>query len=229
VAGAAYSYLDDNLSLALPQDHLNSKLPFMKKLFITTCALALAATSVFAQKKDVKEKSSETPFHKGSSTIALGIGLGGVSYNYYGSVNRMPAGVLYFDHGIKDNLGPGNLGIGGLVGYTSARYKYSSGGYKATWTNVVVAVRATWHLTILADKNNKFDPYGGAMAGVRVFGYNDSYYEDLGLTNPYSYNSVYPTYGLFVGAKYNFSPNFGAWSELGYDIAFLKLGLNFNF
>lgn len=199
----------------------------MKKLFVTSCLFTLA-TSLFAQKKDVKT-SAETPFHKGSSTLALGLGLGGVSYNYYGSVNRAPAAMLYFDHGIKDNLGPGNLGVGGMVGYTAARYKYASGGYKATWSNVVVALRATWHLTILADKNNKFDPYGGVMAGLRFFGYKDTYYENMGIANPYSYNSVYPMAGLFVGAKYNFSSNFGAWSELGYDIAFLKLGINFNF
>jgi len=195
----------------------------MKKLFLTSCMMAFIAASTFAQKNAV------TPFHKGSSTLALGMGLGGVSYNYYGSVNRMPAAMLYFDHGIMDDLGPGNLGVGGMIGYTAARYKYATGGYKATWTNVVVALRGTWHLTILADKNNKFDPYGGVMAGLRFAGYNDTYYEKAGVANPHSYNSVYPLAGLFVGAKYNFAPNFGAWSELGYDIAFLKLGINYNF
>jgi len=198
----------------------------MKKILLATTALTLCFTTVFANAE--KEEEAETPFHKGTSTIALGIGLGGVSYNYYGSVNKLPAGVVYFDHGIKDNLGPGNLGIGGMVGFVSARYNYPSGGYKATWTNVVLAVRGTWHLTILAEKNNKFDPYAGVMAGLRIFDYNDTYYKNTGYYNPNNYNSVYPTYGLFVGAKYNFAKNFGAWTELGYDIAFFKLGLNVN-
>jgi len=34
---------------------------------------------------------------------------------------------------------------------------------------------------------------------------------------------------LFVGAKYNFVENFGAFAELGYDISFFKIGLNLNF
>lgn len=197
----------------------------MKKVLISACMIAMATTTAFAQ----KEKSTTTPFHEGSNTIALGLGLGGVSYNYYGTASIRPAGVLYYDRGIKDNLGPGNLGIGGMVGFVSATYKYPTGGYKATWTNVVLALRGTWHLTLLSEKVPKFDPYGGVMFGLRIFDYDDTYYSQTGRYNPYSYNSVYPTYGLFVGAKYNFAENFGAWTELGYDIAFFKLGLNFNF
>lgn len=207
----------------------------MKKLLVTSCMVVLAATSVFAQKKDVKteESSPETPFHKGSSTLALGLGLGTTwSYAGYTSVKSIPAIALYFDHGIKDNLGPGNLGVGGLVGYQGSSSKYTIAGkeYKSTWTNIIVAVRATYHLTLLADKNNKFDPYGGVMAGVRFAGWSDTYWNSgtaIGIKPVY--NPVYAATGLFVGAKYNFSSNFGAWAELGYDIAFLKLGINLNF
>jgi len=176
--------------------------------------------------RDQEKKSVRTPFHKGTNTLAFGLGFG-VDYNYYGNVSRMPAILAYFDHGIIDNAGPGNIGIGGIIAYKAASYKYASG-EKARWTNVIVGVRATWHLTILADKNNKFDPYAGAMAGLRFAGYDDDYYDNR--YNPYdNYKSVYPTAGLFIGAKYNFMPNFGVWSELGYDVAFFKLGVNFNF
>jgi len=201
----------------------------MKKLLITTCLLAFASAASFAQKKDVKTVSYGTPFHKGSNTIALGLGFGSGYGDYYGSVNRSPAILAYYDHGIVDNLGPGNLGIGGILAYGVTRYKYSNGD-KATWANAIVGLRGTWHLTILAKKNNKFDPYAGAMAGLRFQSYKDTYYDNHpGIPNYYDNKGVYPTVGLFVGAKYNFAPNFGAWSELGYDVAFFKLGVNFNF
>lgn len=198
----------------------------MKKLLITSCILALSVCSAMAQKKS--DNASSAPFHKGSNTLGLGVGFG-MSYSYYGSVKQSPALALIFDHGIKDGLGPGNLGIGGIIGYKSAKYEYSFGDYTAKWTNIIVAVRATYHLTLLADKMPKFDPYGGVMAGVRILNWSDTYYDANPLLNTYNYGSAYAATGLFVGAKYNFSSNFGAFAELGYDVAFLKLGLHLNF
>ena len=83
--------------------------------------------------------------------------------------------------------------------------------------------------TILSKKNNKFDPYGGVTVGLRIATYNDTYYSSNYYNDPYSYNSVYPIVGAFVGAKYNFEKNFGAFAELGYDISFLRAGICLNF
>lgn len=201
----------------------------MKKLLITSCILAATLSTVFAQKKkdvQVNNTAYGTPFHKGSSTLAIGLGFGHGYGNYYGSVTRTPAFLAYFDHGIVDNLGPGNLGIGGIIAYSGARYEYNRG--EARWSHVIVGLRGTWHLTILADKNNKFDPYAGAMAGIRHQTYHDDYPPNS-TARDIKETRTYPTGGLFVGAKYNFTPSFGAWSELGYDVAFFKLGINFNF
>jgi hypothetical protein len=200
----------------------------LNKLAILVAVFSLSVISAFAQKGS--SSSSETPFHKGSNTIALGVGIGNnynyySGYSYYTGIVSPPTFLLSFDHGIKDDLGPGNLGIGGIIAMKSATYKYSSGGKKATWKNYIIGVRATYHLTLLADKNNKFDPYAGLTAGVRINTYKDSYYTSYSVDD----NTVYPVVGVFVGAKYNFAKNFGAFVEAGYDFAFLRGGINFNF
>lgn len=202
----------------------------MKKTIQRITALTLAAVLLsitgFAAKK--KSDSGVKPaFDKGSKTIGIFAGLG-MSYGYYGSPVQLPALGIIYDQGIVANVGPGTIGIGGILAYKGASYKYPNGGYKATWTNYIIAVRGTYHLTILKDKNNKFDPYAGVMAGVRIYQYEDTYYNTLPV-NPYSYGSAYMITGAFVGAKYNFSKSFGAFAEFGYDISNLRIGLNFNF
>lgn len=186
--------------------------------------LAATATDAGAQKKK-STGGKRAAFEKGDNTIGIGLGFG-VEYNYYGNVVSLPSFVATFDHGMIGNVGPGTIGIGGIVGLKMAHYDYNNG-YKARWTNTIIGARGTYHLTILKEKNNKFDPYAGVMVGFRILSYSDTYYDYT--NNRYDASRVYPATGLFVGAKYNFTPSFGAWSELGYDVAFFKLGVNFNF
>ena len=203
---------------------MTSRFSFFTKLIIAI-VLIFTATISNAQKTKFNSGSAKPAFEKGSKTLGIFIGAG-VEYGYYGNYSQLPAIGIIYDHGIINNVGPGTIGIGGVIGFKSAWYKYS-GGERATWTNYFIGARGTYHLTILKDKNNKFDPYAGVTAGFRIYDYNDSYYG--GRANPYGYNSVYPVFGFFVGAKYNFSKNFGAFAELGYDISFFRIGLNANF
>ena len=202
----------------------------MKKNIIISATKKLAAviifTSLFFGHVTAQKKSStETPFHKGSKSIGLLVGLP-LSYNYYGSYTPLPTLGITYDQGIKDNLGPGNLGVGGVIALNSATYRYSTGNYKAYWRNYIIGVRGTYHLTLLADKNNKFDPYAGVTVGLRIYDYKDTYYTSRSI---YNYNSVYPIIGAFVGAKYHFSKAFGAFVEAGYDISFVRGGICINF
>lgn len=204
---------------------------FSGKILLLSVILSLSFTnSVFSQKKNSnKETSSDAPFQKGTNSLGLGVGAG-LNYNYYGDVLTPPSLVLTFDHGVKDNLGPGNLGIGGVFSYKSSRYKYSFGNYKATWRNIIVGVRGTYHLTMLVDKNNKFDPYAGVTAGLRFTIYDDTYYNSNPILNdPYNYNVAYPVVGAFIGAKYYFAKSLGAFAEAGYDISFFRAGLCLKF
>lgn len=191
---------------------------------ILVLIMLLLATHAFAAKRNSDVKPA---FDKGSNTIGLFVG-GGVSYGYYGNVTETPSVGVFFDHGLLADIGPGTIGIGGVIAFKNSNYLYNSGNYKATWTNVVVGVRGTYHLTLLKEKNNKFDPYAGITAGLRILRYKDTYYSSLGIS-PYDYPGAYPLIGGFVGAKYNFAKNFGAFAELGYDISYARIGLNLNF
>lgn len=175
-------------------------------------------------------QGGEPPFVKGSNTIGASLGFGvdyGYAYGSYGSYTPLPAIAFTFDHGSFEKVGPGTIGIGGVVGFKTARWK--GNGYKETWTNYIIGARGTYHLTLLADKNNKFDPYAGITIGFRIFdhNYDDGIYGN-GVYHE-KYNTVYPIAGAFIGAKYNFADSFGAFAEVGYDISLARIGICFNF
>lgn len=196
----------------------------MHKLIIS---LTLLFVTISASAEQKKKKSNDTPFHHGSKTLGLGLG-GGVDYGYYGDIDAIPMLFVVYDQGIKDDLGPGNAGIGGFVGFRSASSPYLTN-YKASWTTLLVGLRGTWHLTLLADQDNKFDPYGGISAGLRISSYKNTYFSSNNLIDNYNFHGTTPIAGLFVGAKYNFSKNFGAFAEVGYDISVLRGGICMNF
>jgi hypothetical protein len=203
----------------------------MKRTFLAAPALLLLLllctnTDVMAKKKKWDDAGKKAPFDKSSKTVGVFVGAGaGYSYNYYYGYAPSFApsfGVLY-DQGLV-KAGPGTVGIGGIIAANLSHVNYVGGG--ATYDNFIVGVRGTWHLSILKEKNNKFDPYGGVMLGVRISSYD--------YTDYYSYHShikghaVNAAKGIFVGAKYNFNRHFGAFAEAGFDAALFKIGLNFN-
>lgn len=196
----------------------------MNKLIIPMMMLLF---TLQAAAKEKKKNTNNTPFHYGSKTLGIGLG-GGVDYGYYGDIDAIPMLFAVYDQGIKDVLGPGNLGVGGFIGFRSVSSPYLTS-YKASWTTVLIGLRTTWHLTLLADQNNKFDPYGGISAGLRISSYKNSYFSSNNLIDPYNFHGTTPIAGLFVGAKYNFSKNFGAFAEVGYDISVLRGGICINF
>ncbi len=181
--------------------------------------------------KAMANKMADAPFAKGTKTLGLSVGAG-VNYGYptyYGGryVNY-PAIGLQYDMGFLDNIGPGNIGLGGIIAYKSAVYKYSDyhGAYKSRYTNFAFGVRGTYHLTLLKEKNAKFDPYAGVTLGLRIFRYSDN---DPYNTYKYSYNSAYPIVGGFVGARYLLTTHIAAFAELGYDVSMARIGISGSF
>jgi len=176
-------------------------------------------------------------FEKGTKAINLGFGIGG-GYglgSYYTRVGVIPTFLVAMDVGVAD-IGPGTLGIGGLVGFntvqSSYRYAnifngYSTGTYRST--NLLFGVRGNYHWNEWHN-NDKLDTYAGVMMGasVRV---SDSYTSNetqqataLGsvVNNPFRHH-------VYVGARYLFSPNFGVFAEVGHGITYLSGGLTFKF
>jgi hypothetical protein len=134
-----------------------------------------------------------------------------------GSSSVSPALSLSYERGILP-LGPGVLGVGGIVGYQGASYDLG-GGDKWKYTDIVVMVRGAFHYPV----SEKFDAYGGLGLGVRHAGVSfsgSSFYSALGSASGNEFAS-----GLFVGGRYFFTESIGAFAELGYDQTYLKVGL----
>ncbi len=193
----------------------------IKKVSIGLSLLLFLSTTAFA---------AEPAFDKGSNIIGVCIGFGVDYGHYYGgsSSSLAPTFAVMYDRGVFPEVGPGTIGIGGIFAIKSSSQKVA--GEKYGYSSYIIGARGTYHLTILKDKNNKFDPYAGVTFGLRFNSdeYYDYYKDNYGASY-YSYNNVNPVAGIFVGAHYNFVPNFGAFAEMGYDITFLRLGVNFNF
>ncbi|MEO6831007.1 MAG: hypothetical protein ABI378_02135 [Chitinophagaceae bacterium] len=195
------------------------------KQFALGTALILACTVGIANAKKSQKGGAAPAFDKGSKTIGIFLGAGvdyAYGYDHFNDATRsfLPIIGVYYDQGIIGNVGPGTIGIGGVIAYKGDHRRYNDDTYD--YNSIMVAVRGTYHLTILKNKNNKFDPYGGVTVGIRSSSFKDSY-------DSHTYSTVDPIAGLFIGAKYNFTPGIGAFAEVGYDISLVRLGINFNF
>jgi hypothetical protein len=179
------------------------------------CMLVLAtgaATAVNAQKHG---GGGDAPVEPGSVILNLGIGTGADYGNYY---YNTPFGTkVAAEVGIWQ-AGPGVITLGGEFGASFATGGYNNhDGYKAHM--VAVAGRAAWH----AGWNIPgLDTYGGVSAGVAFRHYQ---YDAGGAT--YTNNSATPFPGIFVGASYYVTPNFGFNAEAGYDITNVQVGIVF--
>ena len=169
--------------------------------------------------KTTKAAPAEGPFGVGTRVVNLGVGFGS-RYSYGlgflgGSSSVTPAFSLSYEQGIVA-VGPGYIGVGGIVGYQGASYDFG-GGDKWHYADVLVAARGAFHYPV----SPQLDAYGGLNLGVRYL--RSSYDDGLGISS--ASGDAYLASGIFLGARYFFTPSIGAFAELGYDQSFLKLGL----
>jgi hypothetical protein len=187
------------------------------KLVLTLVAI----TMVFAS-----NSAKAQAFAQGTTHVNVGFGLGGyLSYASFGDFRSTPTLFLAVDHGVMDDLGPGSLGIGGFLAYKAASYDYNVFGYNETgkWTDFVIGARGTYHYYI---DNEQIDLYAGLSLGLVIESYDYTSTYAGGIDDDfYDYNDNFVYYAFSVGGKYMFTENLGAFAELGYDIAWLKLGV----
>jgi hypothetical protein len=175
----------------------------MKKLMLA-CALLCSITAATAQYKQA---------------VQLGIGFGG-TVHYAGGYKGSPAVSFAYEHLLPMEVGPGRIGVGAIGAYQTS--KYDGAGYESKWNNALVALRGTYHLTKFLPE--KLDAYGVAQLGVRFE--TNKYESGTGenrITAKDKYTRVQPA--LLVGARYYFVPQFAAFSELGYDLTVIKIGV----
>lgn len=187
----------------------------------STPARSTAPANSTAPKSTTQSRAGSQEFGVGTTAANLGVGFGlGYGYGLFSGIRTTPALSLSVERGIMDNVGPGVISAGGLVGFRSSTWR--SGSYRASWNNFIVAARGAYHYNIL--EVPKLDTYAGISLGVRVESYS---------TNIDAYSNNYGglslTSGFFLGGRYMFTDNIGAFGELGYDMSLVKVGLSAKF
>ena len=173
-----------------------------KKVFLA--ALALIGSVSLANAQEV--------FHKGTTAINAGIGLG----SYYSGITIPPLSVS-LDYGVADNLINGNNGsisVGGFAGYTASSHTY--GTYKSTFSYIALGGRGAFHYQFAP----KLDTYAGLMVSYDIVSSSYDAFSNY-------IKSSHIDWSLFLGARYFFTEKIGAFAELGYGFYNLNLGVTF--
>jgi hypothetical protein len=180
----------------------------MKKITSFVVAVLCASAVTFAQ---------ESMFNVGDKVASAGLGVGStIGYSLYGT--KIPPIFLRADYGFKDDIGPGVIGIGGIIGME--RYGWSTLYDSWSYSRFIIGASGTYHYAFI----DKLDTYGGISLGFRVTtqNYKDKY------NTAFNYNHIYPGLfsAFFVGARYYLTDKIGLMAEMGYDITWLKFGVS---
>ncbi len=181
-------------------------------VFSVALICAMPAASTYAQL-----------FDKGDKVISAGLGLGATYYSLGGTSMVMPVIFASGDYCLREDLGPGNLGVGAIIAYSSYKDNYYlSDDYYWKYNTFMLGARGTYHFTDLVDK---LDLYGGITLGGKI--------ENAKWHGPNVGAKSDPSGGVlaefFGGARYYFTDNIAANGELGYGVAWLKLAISFKF
>lgn len=157
-------------------------------------------------------------FDQGDIVLSAGLGLGATYYSGIYYKTSVPPVWIAGDYCLREALGPGNLGVGGYMGFNAYKWQYHDYGWK--YSSFIIGGRGTYHFVDLVDK---LDLYGGLLLGARILthkSFGDFDYDY------YSASGSGVAYSLFAGARYFLSDNFGVMAELGYGIAYLSFGVS---
>lgn len=189
-----------------------------KKIKIVAISLMLALFVPFS-------RLDAQVFDQGDKVVSFGIGLGS-TYYVLGSAysTTLPPLFVAADYCFREDLGPGNLGLGAYMSFSGYKetWNYAGDDYGYKYTSIVIGARGTYHFTDLVDN---LDLYGGVMIGPEIV-ISKSYGYD---NNNMSPNGSGVAYDVFGGARYFLSDNFAVMGELGYGIAWLKIGVSLKF
>ena len=166
-------------------------------------------------------------FDEGDKVVSFGVGLG-ATYYVLGSAysTTLPPLFVAGDYCFREDLGPGNLGLGayfGISGYKSEYHYIGLDDYGYKYTSIIFGARGTYHFTDLVDK---LDLYGGVMIGPEIV-INKYYGEDVADHSSPDGSGI--AYDVFAGARYYLTDNFAGMAEMGYGIAWFKLGVSLKF
>ncbi|MDR1557649.1 MAG: hypothetical protein LBS88_11585 [Tannerellaceae bacterium] len=144
-------------------------------------------------------------FSKGAQRVNAGIGVG----------TGIPVEVSY-ERSIIDGLIKGKNGAIGVGAYGGWYHRSVS---DWSYNHYVLGARGAFHYQFI----DKLDTYGGLMLGYNIATARwagDG--ESIGAASGSAFG-----YSLFVGGRYFFKPKLGVYSEVGYGISYLSVGVTF--
>ncbi len=183
-------------------------------MMILVAALCLSAGVATAQ---------EQTFAQGTNLVGIGIGFGGNLYSGSG-YKKIPAFTLTYERSVKDKLfdEKSALGVGGVFGYTSAKWEsgWSDWGYK--YTNIIIGARGTLHYAFV----NKLDTYTSLTLGYNIV---SAKWTGTGSSLGTVASASGFTWMWNVGGRYYFTDKLAAMLELGYGFSILNIGVTYKF
>ncbi len=175
----------------------------MKRSVVLLMLVAVAASSMIAQ----------PAFRKGDNLVSAGLGIG--LAGAYGTSTLPPIFGMY-----EKAIHP-NISVGGLVSFSGSNFEFFGGKWKYSY--IVLAARGAYHYLIPDTKN--LDTYGGLTLGYSIVSSSVE-----GIQTPLaSASGSYVFFGIFVGGRYYFTPQWSAMAELGYDVGVIKIGATYRF
>lgn len=165
--------------------------------------------------------ASAQSFNKGDVVANFGIGLGNTLYNGSGYKTSVPPLSASFEYGIVDHLfdDKSSIGVGGYFGYTSSKFDNMYNSTKDEWkySSAIISARGSFHYSFL----EKLDTYTGLSLGYNIVSTKPDH-KGLGKTS-----SLFV--GWYAGARYYFTDAIAAMAEVGYDVAYLNIGVAIKF
>lgn len=195
------------------------------RIFTTLLLATIISTSSFGQVTEALDKTQQNQrssgHKKGDLFVMPGIGFG----SYGAHVPIMPPLLLNVEYGFHDMLS-----IGFETGFGAARTlknRTPSGEYHWKYNYVYLAGRTSFHWGRYLSIPDELDLYGRVALGwrIRTTKWVDN---NSGVNEPAVSNDFGLIAGVHAGAKYMFTPAFGAFAEAGYDnVSSLQVGLAF--
>lgn len=164
------------------------------------------------------------PFLPGDHVVNVGLGIGSTWYSGSGYKTSFPPLSGTYEYGITE-LGPGILGIGGYLGFSSYKWEESYTGTTYGWkySSTIIGARGNYHYNFL----EQLDTYAGLMLGFNVISSKAT--GDWPAAYNYSASGSSFAWSMYVGGRYYFTDSFAAFLELGYGITWLNIGVAFKF
>lgn len=159
-------------------------------------------------------------YSKGQTDLHVGIGL--ISTYYASGLDGVvPPINASFEKAITDNIG-----VGGFVGFSTAKYDYDGYGYDYKWnfTYIMFGGRGAYHFKVLDD--SKWDTYAGLTLGYYIA--NANFKSDDPEVDEDLYDAPSDSefgWSAFAGARYQINDKIGVYGELGYGLSVFNVGV----